>query len=194
MRSYTYFFHKAGWQETDVQRFADLGFYLYQRLVLPFEKNFRENDRIIIIPDQQLDRLFRETLLVRRQEANAGFSGFDYWLRHQSIGYAYHSDMMAEIPRSDFAALVMAPVFGPGTDSLRAMMPRLSTDRTSSHSPFLQGGSSEATGFKQLAGNYALLHLTTHSLIDSLNPEASCLLFAAGNDSLDDGKLHTYDV
>ena len=197
LKSYVSFFHQASWKEEEKELFIDLSQALFQILVAPFQEKFAQNDRVTIIPDQQLGYIPFETLLVSK-DRRKGFAHLDYWLRHQAISYAYHSDFMLDIPKGDIAALVMAPAFGPGTDSLRAMMPRLryGEEEQKAILKYFKGKKPEASEstFRQLAGNYALLHLTTHSLIDSVHPEASCLLFGVGDDSLNDGKLHNYEL
>ena len=104
----------------------------------------------------------------------------------------------SDITSSDLSALVMTPTFGANTDSLRANMPKLHYS-TAEQSAILQHFKSDVpqateSNFKQFSGSHSLLHLTTHSLIDFENPEVSCLLFEQATDSLEDGKLHTYEL
>ena len=48
--------------------------------------------------------------------------------------------------------------------------------------------------FKTMAGGFALLHLTTHSLLNEDQPEATCLILDPDTSGLEDGLLHNYEL
>lgn len=49
------------------------------------------------------------------------------------------------------------------------------------------------SNFKSLSGSYSILHLAVHGFLDEKKPENSYLKFASA-DSLNDGKLHVYEI
>lgn len=58
---------------------------------------------------------------------------------------------------------------------------------------FLQKDATESN-FVQNAGNYGIIHLATHAVVDDQYPEKSKLVFNIGNDTLNDGYLHAYEI
>jgi CHAT domain-containing protein len=48
--------------------------------------------------------------------------------------------------------------------------------------------------FKKLAGNYDILHLAMHTIVDNENPMYSKLAFTQNVDSFEDGFLNTYEI
>jgi len=48
--------------------------------------------------------------------------------------------------------------------------------------------------FKRKAGNYPLIHLATHAIVDEMQPLYSRIVFAQDDDPAEDGFLHTYEV
>jgi CHAT domain-containing protein len=48
--------------------------------------------------------------------------------------------------------------------------------------------------FKEIAGQYDILHLATHGIINNEYPMFSKLVFAPGKDSVNDGFLNTYEI
>jgi CHAT domain-containing protein len=50
------------------------------------------------------------------------------------------------------------------------------------------------SNFKKVAGNYAILHLAMHTVIDNKNPMYSKLIFSQTPDTLNDGLLNTNEI
>jgi CHAT domain-containing protein len=54
--------------------------------------------------------------------------------------------------------------------------------------------SATENNFKRLAGNYDILHLAMHTIVDNENPMYSKLAFTQNVDSFEDGFLNTYEI
>lgn len=50
------------------------------------------------------------------------------------------------------------------------------------------------TNFKNVAGEYGIIHLATHALVDDKDPKQSRMIFNMGNDTLNDGYLHVHEI
>lgn len=59
---------------------------------------------------------------------------------------------------------------------------------------YFYGKSASERLFKKVAQDYQVLHLAVHAFIDDENPENSKLDFFSKSDSLEDGKLHAFEL
>jgi CHAT domain-containing protein len=57
-----------------------------------------------------------------------------------------------------------------------------------------EGLTATETNFKKIAGNYDILHLAMHTVIDNTDPMYSKLIFTLDNDTVNDGLLNTYEI
>ncbi len=190
---------------------------LYQFLVFPFSKDIRDK-RLLIIPDGELGYLPFDMLLVNSPENNsAGYSSLDWLIRHHAVSYAssatvYFESMAKNIERERKRKLLaIAPSYN-FSSNLRSRSPELDsslfrlTPIKGTHEEVNQIAKYYKTtkyfderatesAFKRMAGDYNLLHLAMHTMIDDQNPLYSKLVFTlTPGDSTDDGLLNTYEL
>lgn len=58
---------------------------------------------------------------------------------------------------------------------------------------FIKEAATESN-FKNTAGDYDMIHLATHALVDDQDPKQSRMIFNVGNDTLNDGYLHVREI
>ena len=56
------------------------------------------------------------------------------------------------------------------------------------------GSDASESNFKKQAGQYAIIHLASHAMVDDGHPQYSKILFAADPDSLEDGALEVSEL
>lgn len=190
---------------------------LYQFLVFPFSEDIRDK-RLLIIPDGELGYLPFDMLLVNSPENNsAGYSSLDWLIRHHAVSYAssatvYFESMAKNMERERKRKLLaIAPSYNFSSNlksrsqeldsSLFRLTPIKGTHEEVNQiakyyktTKYFDERATESA-FKRMAGDYNLLHLAMHTMIDDQNPLYSKLVFTlTPGDSTDDGLLNTYEL
>ncbi len=200
------------------RRFAQIASELYIQLLLPqaFAKS-TDLRRLIIIPDGLMSYVPLDLLLTEKPDNQQTFKSFPYLLRQYAVSYHYSSSLWLEArqtPRqsaSKNTLLAFAPTYANKEASakrannlqlLRRSLGELTG--TKAELEFLQqlftDGSfhyeTKATErqFKQQAGDYAVIHLAMHGLVDKENPMYSSMVFSEDGDSTEDNFLHAYEL
>lgn len=200
-------------QSVDIFKdYAASSYQVYKSLLQPIEALI-ENQKLIIIPDGILGYIPFETLVTKEIDINQTYyKAAPYLLLDHAISYAYSATLLfnparknEEQPTRDLLAI--APSFHPEDN-----LPTFLTERgeefidligsrieVASINKIFRGEQqldSMATekNFKEFAGNYKILHIATHGLIDDVDPMNSRLLFYRDKDSLQDGDLYTYEL
>lgn len=194
---------------TDVERynqFCDTAFKLYGVLLGPIAMNFREGQRIQIIPDGPISQVPFEILLFDKANSSyIDYRSLKYLLRRHPIGYAYSSSMLSQSAQSGQVSqpTVLAMGFTDGQavresdvqlsriagaeDELHALGARFSSGK------FLLGADANELNFKSLAPKYDIIHLAVHGRGDVDKSYAASLYF--GNKvKNEDGELHAYEL
>jgi CHAT domain-containing protein/Tfp pilus assembly protein PilF len=102
-----------------------------------------------------------------------------------AFSYSDSYDISQKSRSSDSTITTPSPIPGTATEL------RYISDLWDGQYYFAKKASESA--FKSLGGQYSILHLAVHGSIDEERPERSFLQFAAA-DSLNDGKLHVYEI
>jgi CHAT domain-containing protein len=192
---------------------------LYEILLRPTFKNIDASvTKLIIIPDDRLAQFSFGTLLrTKPSGTNPDYKNLDYLSKQFQISYVYSSALMAEAfkrkkPNYSFAGF--APTYKgnqfANIDSLAHPMAQLvvrsgnlplagAAEEVKSISQLMDGDSfinqeATETNFKLHAGNYGVLHLAMHSLLNNEDPNYSELLFNHENDLGNDGYLHVSEI
>ncbi len=201
--------------------FVPPAYRLYRHLIQPVEHLFT-SDRILIIPDGELHYLNFELLLSDNKEYS--FSKMPYLIHRYNISYLLSASSAIQLKAIDEKhtmekLLLFTPVF---SDEMKeAYFSRFENDvladetyRYLFRQPFaLQGAlrigklmphdlyaeqAAEERTFKQLAGNYHILHLGTHAEVNNHSPLQSRFFFAKAmpDDTLntDDGYLYAHEI
>jgi len=192
---------------------------LYDKLVKPVKNLLREE--IIIVPDGVLGYVPFEVLLTGLAPADINrYHKYPYLLRDHHIRYTYSATLLKEMtdkkhrrePEKRFAAF--APYYD-GDTSVLAGLDALFTGRTVTPDALaplkysgpevlaaqnLMGGDvfldSTATEerFNQVAGNYRILHLSTHGKADDRVGDYAYLMFSPQKDSVENELLYCRDI
>ncbi len=197
------------------QNYTTAAYELYKVLIQPCEEMIRGKS-LIIIPDGALSYLPFEALLtspVVNEEPD--YRNLPYLIRDYDIGYSYSATLHFEDQRRTSKPTGNLLAFAPEySDLLSQNIPDLSyldvyrdklipipgvRDEVKMISRLIKSDlymDKEATeyNFKKLAGNYDILHLAMHTIVDNENPMYSKLAFTQNVDSFEDGFLNTYEI
>ena len=179
--------------------FTSALFFMYSNLVKPVE-NLIKGKKLIIIPDEEISLLPFDAFLKAIPDSNlSDFQGLKYLLNDYTISYGY-SALLLNHPGSFLRSGREVSAFSPGymADGNSSGLPgALSESRQILK--IMDG--KEYTGNEATESNFGkalktnnILHLAMHSVTDSSDSDYSYLLFANASDSLNDGKLFSYEI
>ena len=196
--------------------YLEIGYHLYDKLIKPFlKKDDKANtDKLIIIPDAELGYLPFELLISENiQEHQGNSSGYPYLIKDYAISYGYSSTVLFQ----QISAL------GEGTSYLSFApsydIPNSTSDKAASLGKFRDevipltwnqkeaslmdqfadgnaflGSNATERAFKENSSDAKVLHFAMHAFVDDNNPMNSKLVFYQGNDTIEDGQLHTFEL
>lgn len=200
--------------KSDFNRFMKAGRVLFSTLVEPVEKYFI-SDRLLISPDNILSYLPFEAIPDgNNPETSSQFSSISYLLEDYRISYTYSATFLAESKTKEKSARNKLVAFAPiytgiiNVDSLLGS--RQGGVSSLSDLPFARTEAQYVTeitkgklyinddatesSFKSVAGNYDIIHLAMHTVLNDQYPMYSKMLFYQESDSADDGNLNTWEV
>lgn len=188
---------------------------LYSRLVDPVQNIIEEKD-LIIVPSGELARIPFEVLLSNDVGSNNGpvdFKSLPYLVKNRSISYANSMTMLTGLLKRNDAQhekkiLALAPSFSPSNevspkkDTLRGSLDNLAwtnqeVELIKQYFPtdIYEGESANESAFKAYAGQYSIIHIASHALVDDTNPMFSKVALSLNkSDSANDGYLHTFEL
>lgn len=205
------------------EQYINNGTLLYDILLkTPLHAMPKGIDRLIVIPDAELHYVPFGILLTEKvNSSNPDFRKMPYLFKKYSISYAYsgpllqqqkawrNSKQRAKKGLGAFAPTYKNKVTEEDTlgSTTRAMLVR-------SEFYALEGASEEVkqikrlipgntftgkraseSSFKQLAGDYQILHLAMHGITDNTNPNLSAVLFTPTDDQTsEDNILHAFEI
>jgi len=194
--------------------YMDLAYELYRILLEPAVP-FLKGDKIIISPDNILSYIPFETLVTEEfRSPELLYREVPFALKEYRFSYIYSVTFSSEtmgISRSlanNLAAF--APAYGGMelADSLLTAFPNLRGEIRDLPYALIEaedavgqcGGKAflaeEATeeAYKREAGDYDIIHLAMHTLVDDQRPLFSKMIFSSSPGSVEDGMLNTYEV
>ncbi len=199
----------------DFRDFTNSARYLFKLLMDP-AMTMIKNKRLIIVPDGLLSYVpFELLLMTDRGLGGNNYRELSYLLRDFPVSYSFSAtiwqESIAKTTRAEKRLLSMAPQYefseflvqGPvsGRQNYRDnLVPLPAAKEEAVRIAGIMNGDvlldQEATehNFKQMAGDYRLLHLAMHTLIDDVNPMFSKLVFAESETEMEDGFLNTYEI
>ncbi|MFP4025796.1 MAG: CHAT domain-containing protein [Thiohalospira sp.] len=200
---------------TNFKQFQQSAFYLYQKLIHPFEKEI-SGKKLILIPDQKLAYLPFDILIDQKIEYNRiNYRQLPYLIHKHQLSYTYSATLLFEKKQKPKTARKRLSAFAPTYDNLdnltkdelsirqqyrEKLFPLKGIKEEAENVTKIIGGDSyldfEASEekFKTVASDYDILHLAMHTIIDDVNPMYSKMAFTQKNDTLEDGLLNTYEV
>lgn len=188
------------------------------RLILPLPLN--KSQRLIIVPDGILNRINFEALLTKNSvQINPDYKRLPYLINDFQISYSYSASYLstdywhhntntssrfaAFAPHSDFPITLKnqktdlkltAELTRNDENTLPGSSKEVNEIGLLMHGDVWLGSAATESAFKQKARNYNILHLSTHGNLDDQSPLNSNLLFAAENDSINDGYLNINEI
>jgi CHAT domain-containing protein/Tfp pilus assembly protein PilF len=199
----------------DYMTFTASSRFLYNLLIEPVLSVIK-GKRLIIVPDGLLSYIPFELLLSSDPEPGGySYKNLQYLLRDFIVSYNYSAtlwqkslvkksrvsgNILAMAPSYEFAELPsqemhntrhyyrdkLVPLPGARDEAVRIaeMM----------NGEVLLDKNATEYNFKQRSGDYYLLHLAMHTLLDDENPMFSKLVFTEPDDDREDGFLNTYEI
>ncbi len=195
--------------------FTQLSYKLYKKLIKPFEAEIKTK-KLIIIPDGILGYLPFETLI--RKPAEQGvldYASLDYLIKSFIPRYSYLATMLHtklnEQKKPTRTIGAFAPVYSPNKPIQTGIItansePLILKDIPGSQEEVkaineifsgvdvYRGDMATERIFKEKAGQYAILHLAMHTLVDEENPMFSKMVFTNVKDKDEDNLLNTYEI
>ncbi|HMQ87837.1 MAG TPA: CHAT domain-containing protein [Flavilitoribacter sp.] len=187
---------------------------LYALLIAPIEEE-AGNKNVLIIPDGVLHRIPFEVLVTDTSGLGQkpDFRELSYLFRKRRVRYAVSAAVLLQQldqsgRRRGRGVLAAAPVYRPlaaleGIPATRAYnklqpLPGAAEEARRVQSFFsgriLEGAACTERAFRDQAGQYAILHLATHAVVDEADPLRSFLALAAADDSLNEGYLYAWEL
>lgn len=194
-------------------RFQNTGYELYMILIAPLEKYFISGN-LLISTDNILSYLPFETFLSDKYQGNELlYRKLDYLMNDYNISYAYSAAFMNEnLGRRESGVknmVAFAPSYMTGM-KYDTLIRRMVETNFLPDLPFARNEAEYAahvakgdvhlhdeateTLYKDKAGDYSIIHLAMHTILDDQNPMNSAMLFSTLRDTANDGMLYTYEV
>jgi len=162
--------------------------------------------QLIISPDGILHNLPFEVLIDEefkfgndKRDLETCLKLASYLIKKYPIHYAYSANVLLKealrehVEKVNIAAF--APTFQGEEKALKWIQKEVERIGKHGYSNIYQNEAATEKTFKSVAGDYAILHLATHGIIDSLDSLDIKLLFTKSTDpSPNDGALHMYEV
>ena len=198
--------------EQAYSNYVDNAWWLYQKLI-PNDilKHWETIDQLIVVPDAWLHYIPFSALLTEKPEKTAQqYTELPYLFRNYTISYAYSANLMnsegtTSENKGTATYLGVAPVYQSEAKTVSRQAEGELEKLLWAHEEVKQAGAlfhgdtqlgryAVEGHFKEAAGHYNILHLAMHSLIDDENPLYSRLIFTQSGDTLEDDKLHVYEL
>lgn len=196
---------------SSIDQYSKSAHQLYQKLIEPVEGFL--SPKLIIIPDGVLGYLPFDALLSTMPEPTkiSSFKKYNYLWQRNQISYCYSATLLQEMKRRKHDRvsknlLAIAPVFRKQSfDSqleLRANQDSLKNNILEAQTvgeilkpaTLLLGTEATEKAFYNLAGEYRLLHLATHSKANDDIGDYSYLAFTEIPDSIENEFIYTGDL
>ena len=195
--------------------FTQLSYKLYTKLIKPFESEIRTK-KLVIIPDGILGYLPFETLIRKPAEGEMpDYAKLDYLIKSFIPRYSYLATMLHtklnEQKKPTRTLGAFAPVYSNSKPIQTGILtsnsePLILKDIPGSQQEvkaisdifsgvdIYRGDMATERIFKEKAGQYAILHLAMHTLVDEENPMFSKMVFTNVKDNDEDNLLNTYEI
>jgi len=198
----------------DFQHYQELSHRLYNRLIEPLD--LVPDKKLTIIPDEVLAYLPFEILVTRKQSFDGiNYQDLAYMIRKRQIGYSYSAKVLFNQPKEKERHGTKLAAFAPTYKNIEQVSDFNSPTRQQYREKLypLKGIKKEArritkiiqgdvysgkeateTRFKDTSGQYDILHLAMHTLVNDQNPMYSKMAFTQQENPNEDGFLNTYEI
>ena len=192
--------------DSSYNSFVEASSFLYGKLIRPVYDQIR-GKRLIIIPHNDLTLFPFEILIsgVPAPGAASGYKSLQYLIREFPITYAFSANLLQDNQnkrkKSKGAGIFLPDYSTYHNKSIQDQFPELkgaageaTLIRKITHGRLFDGALANETSFKSKAGRFRILHIAAHSFLDDRNPLLSYLIMSAPDDTIDDGKLHAFEI
>lgn len=192
--------------DSSYNSFVEASSFLYGKLISPVY-NLIRGKRLIIIPHNDLTLFPFEILISRAPKPGAvtGYKSLQYLIREFPIAYAFSASLLQDketkSKKSKGSGIFLPDYSTYDSKSKQEQLPELkgaageaALIRKITHGRLFDGTLANETSFKSKAGRFRVLHIAAHSFPDSRNPLLSYLLMSAPDDTVNDSKLHAFEI
>lgn len=199
---------------SEYKDYISTGNELFKILVEPILP-FLVSDKLIISPDNILAYIPFETLPTGDfSNTQPIYRDIPYMMNDFDISYTYSATFMSESPVGGKgfrnSVLSFAPNYPENIDIQSVLLSRQGESGVLKDLPFarqeakfvtditggklLENSQARESSFKKESGNYDILHLAMHTILNDKDPMHSTLIFSPEADTLEDSYLKTYEV
>jgi len=193
--------------------------WFYQNLLGPVLDSFVTNSiqELVIVTDGRLGHLpFESFLSTKAPQSPTDYNQLDYLINHYQITYNYSASLwmqntQAKVLSNNGQLLAMAASYTSDTLASRHRLPHEQQIRRSLNpipaaisevemlqekfrGTFLQGRDATERSFKNIASDYAVIHLAMHGLLNQKDPILSSLVFTEDGDSIENNFLQAHEI
>ncbi|MEL7339374.1 MAG: CHAT domain-containing protein, partial [Bacteroidota bacterium] len=192
---YDYFVSDSAYDDEDYlrlsERYADAAFWLYEQLFTPYlADQLSLPTELVIVPDGMLGYLPFGALLSAPSENASLFQQHAYLLRQHAISYVPSASLWGEMAdeaslKGKSSLLAFAPIFAGESAGMRSSwvrdslalqaLPYTAKELTDIKAVFpadtFLNGRANLDRFYELAGEYRLIHLATHGVLNDADPD-----------------------
>jgi CHAT domain-containing protein len=194
--------------------YQQIGNDLFKTLIEPVSKYFISNN-LMISPDNILSYLPFETILCSKYSGDdILYRKLDYLMNNYNLSYTYSATLMKEVVTRSYKGMrdlvAFAPFYGGAINLDSLLLRRQSGNDLLFDLPFARQEAEFVSGithgnlylndnalesvFKNIAGNYDIIHLAMHTYLSDQHPMNSAMIFSQVDDKPEDGLLYTYEV
>jgi CHAT domain-containing protein/tetratricopeptide (TPR) repeat protein len=198
----------------DFNDYHSVGYSLFKILIEPVREYFI-SDRLIISPDNLLSYLPFETIPVTiKEEEKISYKDVDFLMDNYDISYTYSATFHAENSKRNYRSssntIAFAPDYSQSVNIQNIFQLRQQEGNILEEIPFareearyvsdllsgtlVDGSNAKESFFKQVAGNYDIIHLAMHTVLDDDKPMKSTLIFSPDSSAGNDRFLETYEI
>ncbi|MCX6221860.1 MAG: CHAT domain-containing protein [Bacteroidia bacterium] len=195
-------------RKSDFIKYTKNASQLYKLLIEPIEPSLKDY-RLVIVPDDKLSYLPFDAFLVSSPDTSKmDFRNLDYLVHHHAISYTYSATLLYYYFQNNYKYSNKIGAFAPDYTDEKAT----GVNETDHFLP-LPGAEAEITGitalipgdqylkgrankqnFLQKAGNYDILHLAMHTVLNDTLPLYSKMVFSADSTGEKERTLNTFEI
>jgi CHAT domain-containing protein len=195
-------------QKADYIEYAKNASKLYKLLIGPIETSIIDY-RLVIVPDDKLSYLPFDAFLVSAPDTNKmDFRNLDYLVHHHAVSYTYSATQLYYYFQNNYKYSNKIGAFAPDyTDGQTAKanepdyflpLPGAEAEIKGitaliSGDQYLKGKANKQN-FKEKAGDYDILHLAMHTVLNDTLPLYSKMVFSADSTGNKERTLNTFEI
>lgn len=199
-----------------LQEYQELAYWFYQELVAPALAPIKDKEHLIIIPDGLLGHLPFEAFLSTAPTQAKQLNQFNFFVQDYKISYVYSANLLLNKSTSkqhNYQLLAMGATYkqlnssnvspnrSPELSKLRKQLAPLDAIKIELEAlkpimkgKYYYGETANEKTFKEEAGNYAILHLAMHGILNKKHPILSSLVFTENGQPNEDNFLQAFEI